>query len=74
MFQVEMDTFVWRERQFNQKVDLAEIPQKVSAYCVSRIADLEKDVQKLCNEKNMLVLKLEEVSREPGAVITTQQV
>ncbi|XP_066369020.1 E3 ubiquitin-protein ligase BRE1-like 1 isoform X2 [Miscanthus floridulus] len=64
--QVEMDTFVWRERQFNQKVDLAEIPQKVSAYCVSRIADLEKDVQKLCNEKNMLVLKLEEASREPG--------
>lgn len=66
-----MDTFVWRERQLNQKVDLAEIPQKVSAYCVSRIADLEKDVEKLCNEKNMLVLKLEEASREPGAVITT---
>ncbi|KAJ1260653.1 hypothetical protein BS78_10G249500 [Paspalum vaginatum] len=64
--QVDMDRFVWQERHFNQKVDLAEIPQKVSAYCVSRIADLEKDVQKLCNEKNMLVLKLEEASREPG--------
>ncbi|CAO1939189.1 unnamed protein product [Urochloa humidicola] len=64
--QVDMDNFVWQERQFNEKVDLAEIPQKVSAYCVSRIADLEKDVQKLCNEKNMLVLKLEEASREPG--------
>jgi E3 ubiquitin-protein ligase BRE1 len=72
MFQVEMDTFVWRERQFNQKVDLAEISQKVSAFYVSRIADLEKDVQKLCNEKNMLVLKLEGALREPGAVITTQ--
>ncbi|XP_034574578.1 E3 ubiquitin-protein ligase BRE1-like 1 isoform X1 [Setaria viridis] len=64
--QVDTDSFVWQERQFNQKVDLAEIPQKVSAYCVSRIADLEKDVLKLCNEKNMLVLKLEEASREPG--------
>ncbi|AQK81183.1 E3 ubiquitin-protein ligase BRE1-like 1 [Zea mays] len=64
--QVDMDTFVWRERQFNQKVDLAEISQKVSAYYVSRIADLEKDVQKLCNEKNMLVLKLEGALREPG--------
>nr|CAB3468632.1 unnamed protein product [Digitaria exilis] len=64
--QVDMDSFVWQEREFNQKVDLAEIPQKVSAYCVSRIADLESDVQKLCNEKNMLVLKLEEASREPG--------
>ncbi|GJN03216.1 hypothetical protein PR202_ga20633 [Eleusine coracana subsp. coracana] len=64
--QVDMDTFVWQERQFNLKVDLAEIPQKVSAYCVSRIADLEKDVQGLSNEKNMLVLKLEEASREPG--------
>lgn len=67
-----MDSFIWQERQFNQKVDLSEIPQKVSAYCMSRIADLEKDVQKLSNEKNMLVLKLEEASREPGAVITTQ--
>jgi E3 ubiquitin-protein ligase BRE1 len=64
--QVDIDSFVWQERQFNQKVDLAEIPQKVSAYYVSRIADLEKDVQKLCNEKNMLVLKFEEASREPG--------
>ena len=65
MFQVDMDSFVWQERQFNQKVDLAEIPQKVSAYYVSRIADLEKDVQKLCNEKNILVQKFEEASREP---------
>jgi E3 ubiquitin-protein ligase BRE1 len=73
MFQVDMDSFVWQERQFNLKIDLAEIPQKVSAYTVSRIADLEKDLQKLGNEKNMLVLKLEEASREPGAVITAQQ-
>ncbi|XP_062231919.1 E3 ubiquitin-protein ligase BRE1-like 1 isoform X2 [Phragmites australis] len=64
--QVDMDSSVWQEKQFNLKVDLAEIPHKVSAYHVSRIADLEKDVQKLCNEKNMLVLKLEEASREPG--------
>ncbi|TVU13814.1 hypothetical protein EJB05_37243 [Eragrostis curvula] len=64
--QVDMDSSVWQERQYNLKVDLAEIPQKVSSYCVSRIADLEKDLQKLCNEKNMLVLKLEEASREPG--------
>jgi E3 ubiquitin-protein ligase BRE1 len=41
-----MDSFVWQERQFNLKIDLAEIPQKVSAYYVSRIADLEKDLQK----------------------------
>ncbi|RLN43504.1 E3 ubiquitin-protein ligase BRE1-like 1 isoform X2 [Panicum miliaceum] len=65
-FQVDIDSFVWQERQFNEKVDLAEIPQKVSAYCVSRIADLESDIQKLCNEKNTLALKLEEASREPG--------
>ncbi|KAL6903382.1 hypothetical protein ACP4OV_004195 [Aristida adscensionis] len=64
--QVDKDNFAWQERQFNLKVELAEIPQKVSAYCESRIADLEKDVQKLCDEKNMLVTKLEEASREPG--------
>jgi E3 ubiquitin-protein ligase BRE1 len=65
-----MDSFVWQERQFNLKNDLAEIPQKVSAYCMSRIADLEKHLQKLNNEKNMLAVKHEEASREPGAVVT----
>jgi E3 ubiquitin-protein ligase BRE1 len=69
MFQVDMDSFVSQERQFNLKIDLAEIPQKVSAYYVSRIADLEKDLQKLSNAKNILVLKLEGASREPSAVI-----
>jgi E3 ubiquitin-protein ligase BRE1 len=44
----------------------------VFAYYVSRMANLEKDVQKLCNEKNKLVLKFEEASREPGAVLTMQ--
>ncbi|KAG8083137.1 hypothetical protein GUJ93_ZPchr0014g46936 [Zizania palustris] len=64
--QVDKDKFVWQERQFNLKVDLAEIPERVSAFCECRIADLKKDIQKLCDEKNMLVLKLEEASREPG--------
>jgi E3 ubiquitin-protein ligase BRE1 len=66
MFQVDKDKFVWQERQFNLKVDLAEIPERVSTYCESSIADLKKDIQKLCDEKNMLILKLEEASREPG--------
>lgn len=70
MFQIDKDKFVWHERQFNLKVDLAEIPERVSAYCESRVADLKKDIQKLCDEKNMLVVKLEEASREPGAVVT----
>jgi hypothetical protein len=39
---------------------------------VSRISDLEKDLQKLSDAKNMLVLKLEGASREPGTVITAQ--
>jgi E3 ubiquitin-protein ligase BRE1 len=51
MFQVDMDSIVWQERQFNLKIDLAEILQKVAAYYVSRIADLEKDLQKLSNAK-----------------------
>ncbi|EEC77758.1 hypothetical protein OsI_16895 [Oryza sativa Indica Group] len=64
--QVDKDKFVWQERQFNLKVDLAEIPERVSTYCESSIADLKKDIQKLRDEKNMLILKLEEASREPG--------
>ena len=49
--QVDKDKFVWQERQFNLKVDLAEIPERVSTYCESSIADLKKDIQKLCDEK-----------------------
>uniref|UniRef100_A0A0E0KTK4 E3 ubiquitin protein ligase n=1 Tax=Oryza punctata TaxID=4537 RepID=A0A0E0KTK4_ORYPU len=64
--QVDKDRFVWQERQFNLKVDLAEVPERVSTYCESSIADLKKDIQKLHDEKNMLILKLEEASREPG--------
>uniref|UniRef100_A0A0D9W7W9 E3 ubiquitin protein ligase n=1 Tax=Leersia perrieri TaxID=77586 RepID=A0A0D9W7W9_9ORYZ len=64
--QADKDRFVWQERQFNLKVDLAEIPERVSTYCESRIADLKKDIQKLRDERNMLILKLEEASREPG--------
>jgi len=55
-----------------KKMIWLKYPRWFFAYYVSRIADLEKDVQKLCNEKNMLVLKFEEASREPGAVFTMQ--
>uniref|UniRef100_A0A0E0H3X5 E3 ubiquitin protein ligase n=1 Tax=Oryza nivara TaxID=4536 RepID=A0A0E0H3X5_ORYNI len=35
--QVDKDKFVWQERQFNLKVDLAEIPERVSTYCRNQV-------------------------------------
>ncbi|XP_048565181.1 E3 ubiquitin-protein ligase BRE1-like 1 isoform X5 [Triticum urartu] len=64
--QVNKDKMIWQEREVNVKVDLSGIPHRVSLNCESSIAVLEQNRQKVVDEKNMLALKLEESSREPG--------
>ncbi|VAH81914.1 unnamed protein product [Triticum turgidum subsp. durum] len=64
--QVNKDKLIWQEREVNVKVDLSGIPHRVSLNCESSIAVLEQNRQKVVDEKNMLALKLEESSREPG--------
>ena len=68
-FQVNKDKLIWQEREVNVKVDLSGIPHRVSLNCESSIAVLKQNREKVVDEKNMLALKLEESSREPGMMI-----
>ncbi|KAF7085154.1 hypothetical protein CFC21_088632 [Triticum aestivum] len=64
--QVNKDKLIWQEREINVKVDLSGIPHRVSLNCESTLAVLDQNLRKVVDEKNMLALKLEESSREPG--------
>lgn len=64
--QVDKDKLIWQEREVNAKVDLAGISHRVYVNCESSIAVLEQNLRKVVDEKNMLLLKLEESSRGPG--------
>ncbi|KAM3333822.1 hypothetical protein ACQJBY_028740 [Aegilops geniculata] len=64
--QVNKDKLIWQEREVNVKVDLSGIPHRVSLNCESSIAVLKQNREKVVDEKNMLALKLEKSSSEPG--------
>ncbi|KAK9148338.1 hypothetical protein Scep_007095 [Stephania cephalantha] len=63
---VEKDSLFWKEAEVNVKVDVADVSRRASAVSHSRIVDLEKEMQKQIDERNLLESKLEEASREPG--------
>ncbi|KAK1303934.1 E3 ubiquitin-protein ligase BRE1-like 1 [Acorus calamus] len=64
--QVEKDSFLWREKEVNIKVDLADIPQRAVVMAESRIDEMERELQKKIDEKIQLDRRLEEALREPG--------
>ncbi|KAA8550078.1 hypothetical protein F0562_001762 [Nyssa sinensis] len=64
--QVEKDNVAWREREMNMKNDLVDVFHQSSAVADSRITELEIEIQKQINERNLIETKLEEASREPG--------
>ncbi|XP_077236568.1 E3 ubiquitin-protein ligase BRE1-like 1 [Tasmannia lanceolata] len=64
--QVEKDNFFWWEKEVNLKIDLADASQEVSEIADSRISELENELQRRIDERNLLETKLEESSREPG--------
>eukprot|EP00262_Sarcandra_glabra_P011428 TRINITY_DN2738_c0_g3_i1.p1 TRINITY_DN2738_c0_g3~~TRINITY_DN2738_c0_g3_i1.p1 ORF type:complete len:882 (+),score=196.77 TRINITY_DN2738_c0_g3_i1:207-2852(+) len=64
--QVEKDNFVWREKEVNLKVDLADVSRRASAVADSQIMELEKEIQRRTDEIKLLETKLEVASREPG--------
>ncbi|OVA08643.1 hypothetical protein BVC80_8511g8 [Macleaya cordata] len=64
--QVEKDNFAWREAEVNVKVDLADVLRRASAVADSQICDLEKEIQKQIDQRNLFEIRLEEASREPG--------
>ncbi|KAF9615523.1 hypothetical protein IFM89_024150 [Coptis chinensis] len=63
---VEKDILLWREAEVNVKMDMADIFQRTSAVAESRIVDLQKMIQKQVDERNLLEIKLDEASKEPG--------
>uniref|UniRef100_A0A5B7BUQ2 E3 ubiquitin protein ligase n=1 Tax=Davidia involucrata TaxID=16924 RepID=A0A5B7BUQ2_DAVIN len=64
--QVEKDNVAWREKEMIMKNDLVDVFHRSSAVAESRITELEIEMQKQINEKNLIETKLEEGSREPG--------
>ncbi|XP_058084493.1 E3 ubiquitin-protein ligase BRE1-like 1 isoform X2 [Magnolia sinica] len=64
--QVEKDNFIWREKEVNAKVDLAEISQRACGVAEYRKSELEKEIKRQIEERNLFETRLEEASREPG--------
>ncbi|KAK6918627.1 Zinc finger, C3HC4 RING-type [Dillenia turbinata] len=63
--QVEKENLAWREREMHMKSDLVDVLRRSSAVAESRITELESEIKKLINERNLIEAKLEEASREP---------
>ena len=63
---MEKDNLSWREKEMNLKNDITDVFRRSSTIDDSRIAWLEKEMQKHMQERNMIEGKLEEASREPG--------
>ncbi|XP_042511746.1 E3 ubiquitin-protein ligase BRE1-like 1 [Macadamia integrifolia] len=63
--QVEKDNFTWREKEVNIKIDLADVFRRASASADSRMGELEKEIQKRVDERNIFGARLKGISREP---------
>lgn len=50
----------------NLKNDLLDVLHRSSTVADSRINDLEMEIQKHKRERNLIEMRLEEASREPG--------
>ncbi|XP_011621166.1 E3 ubiquitin-protein ligase BRE1-like 1 [Amborella trichopoda] len=64
--QVEKDSYIWRDREVNLKVDLADISRSIGASIESRARYLETELKKQVDEKNLLECKLAAAAKEPG--------
>lgn len=64
--QVEKDNLAWREKEGNLKNDVADVCNRSSAVTDYRLTELERQVQKQVDGRNLIETKLEEASREPG--------
>ncbi|MCL7042933.1 hypothetical protein MKW94_025102 [Papaver nudicaule] len=64
--QVEKDNFAWREADLTVKADAADISRRAASVADSWIRDLEKELHKQLDQRNMFEIKLEENSGEPG--------
>ncbi|KAK6920353.1 hypothetical protein RJ641_016257 [Dillenia turbinata] len=68
--QVEKENLAWREREMNMKSDLLDVFRRSSAVAESRITELELEIKKHIDERNLIEAKLEDASREPSMKIS----
>ncbi|XP_028119553.1 E3 ubiquitin-protein ligase BRE1-like 1 isoform X2 [Camellia sinensis] len=64
--QAEKDNLGWREKEMNMKNDLVDVFNRNAAVAECRTTELQIEIQKQINEKNLIETRLEEASREPG--------
>ncbi|KAF5952884.1 hypothetical protein HYC85_010828 [Camellia sinensis] len=64
--QAEKDNHGWREKEMNMKNDLVDVFNRNAAVAECRTTELQIEIQKQINEKNLIETRLEEASREPG--------
>ncbi|KAL1543350.1 ubiquitin-like modifier hub1 [Salvia divinorum] len=64
--QVEKESLYWREKESFMKNELVDVLQQSSAVTNSRISDLEAEIERYNKEKDLIEVKLDEASKEPG--------
>lgn len=64
--QVEKESLYWREKESFMKNELVDVLQQSSAVANSRISDLEAEIERYNKEKDLIEVKLDEASKEPG--------
>ncbi|RAL38752.1 hypothetical protein DM860_013433 [Cuscuta australis] len=64
--QVEKDNLSWKEKEMSLKNDILDVLHHSSAVADSRIKELEMEIKKHKHERNLIEMRLEEASREPG--------
>ncbi|XP_042038389.1 E3 ubiquitin-protein ligase BRE1-like 1 isoform X1 [Salvia splendens] len=64
--QVEKESLYWREKESFMKNELVDVLQQSSAVANSRISDLEAEIDRYYKEKDLIEVKLDEASKEPG--------
>ncbi|XP_057808383.1 E3 ubiquitin-protein ligase BRE1-like 1 isoform X1 [Salvia miltiorrhiza] len=64
--QVQKECLYWREKESLMKNELVDVLQRSSAVANSRISDLEAEIERYIKEKDLIEVKLDEASKEPG--------
>lgn len=64
--QVEKESLYWREKESLLKNELVDVLQRSSAVADSRISDLEVEIERYNKKKDLIEVKLQEASKEPG--------
>ncbi|KAL3814984.1 hypothetical protein ACJIZ3_016252 [Penstemon smallii] len=64
--QVEKESLFCREEESLMKNELIDVLHRSSAVAGSRISELKREIQRYTKERDLIGIKLEEASKEPG--------